>query len=649
MKGLMEEVDAVEAQNRRAERAILGQREWAKTATKCVDFFEGTQWDAQVKAKREEAQRPTLTLNKIKRPVMLIIDYLNSQRQSLIARPSNDMMSSDDVGEVLSRLMSSIQDDCHFPDVQLEWLLEGLLSGRGYCDVRADYSRNPLGEVRMTSRDPFAVFPDPEAQSYDPSEPEGWMYVIENRWMSIEDVLVAYGKLAAREVRLLQAQIGSDSSTWESVFYDSSMTPEKYFGLVKLLDEGSLNTYGLHGGGPGIEHVDKQRRLLRVIDCQARERVKQKLFVDVVTGATAPIPDDWGNDQVSGVMQYATQMAEATGQPPRISIINRMQDKWRWTVTCGDTLLYDEWSPYSGPTLVPYFAYYRRGRTKGVVEDLLDAQEEHNRYRSNLAEVISKGSNGRTWAEEGSLTDETKANMELYGSSPGFLGYFKAGRQKPEVEQPPTLGQAHAELASLAENDVLSISGINESALGNTDDAAASGKAVLARQKQAAKQLGPLANNYERSMRLIGERMLDVVQKVYTEERIFRQRGEDGQETIYAVNRRQADGAVINDVCKGTYRIKVDIAPLSGVFDDLALELYKELMGLGVQVPPDMLIDAAPIPRKTELKDRVQEQMAAEQAMMLTGATDPAQGAQGAQGGGGAGKQKPPAAPANAA
>jgi hypothetical protein len=56
----------------------------------------------------------------------------------------------------------------------------------------------------------------------------------------------------------------------------------------------------------------------------------------------------------------------------------------RHTVTAADVVLYDDWSPYETMTVVPYFAYFRRGKTMGMVEDLLDPQREVNKRRSGF-------------------------------------------------------------------------------------------------------------------------------------------------------------------------------------------------------------------------------------------------------------------------
>jgi hypothetical protein len=35
----------------------------------------------------------------------------------------------------------------------------------------------------------------------------------------------------------------------------------------------------------------------------------------------------------------------------------------RWTVVADNVVLHDDWSPYKHFTVVPYFPYFRRGRT----------------------------------------------------------------------------------------------------------------------------------------------------------------------------------------------------------------------------------------------------------------------------------------------
>ena len=55
---------------------------------------------------------------------------------------------------------------------------------------------------------------------------------------------------------------------------------------------------------------------------------------------------------------------------------------------------YSQGSATDGFSLTGYFPYFRRGVTRGMVEDLVDPQKEKNKRRSAEVEVVSKMANG---------------------------------------------------------------------------------------------------------------------------------------------------------------------------------------------------------------------------------------------------------------
>ena len=84
---------------------------------------------------------------------------------------------------------------------------------------------------------------------------------------------------------------------------------------------------------------------------------------------------------------------EVVCQEVWLSIISKMQKKVRWTVTCDKVVLHDDWSPYAGFTIVPYFAYFRRGRPFGMVRNLLSPQEQLNKIGSQELHIVNTTAN----------------------------------------------------------------------------------------------------------------------------------------------------------------------------------------------------------------------------------------------------------------
>lgn len=81
--------------------------------------------------------------------------------------PSHDMRASEDLAEALTRLEKVIAEGSRMPFVDSMIFLDGLVGGRGYFDTRPNFESNDLGEVKTEVADPFSVYPDPDASTYD--------------------------------------------------------------------------------------------------------------------------------------------------------------------------------------------------------------------------------------------------------------------------------------------------------------------------------------------------------------------------------------------------------------------------------------------------------------------------------------------------
>jgi hypothetical protein len=615
MQGDRMSASVVERQLYRAWLAIPAQREWAETASQCVSFLEGDQWDENERLDRQFRKRPCLTINKIKPLFNLVLGYMGNRRSQPIAKPGNDALASDSVAETLTRLLSSINAKQGLKYVQTDCFIDGLSSGRGYIDCRLDFTENALGEVKLRSPNPFMVFPDPEADSYDPRD---WNFVIESRWYSLNEILTYYGGISAEKANAIAFDYGNNRRTLDDQwFYNSRMSPASYFGLMALQGQeraGFFDRLFPTGPGSGVGSewfVDPQRKVIKVLDCQHKMLVPCQQFVDVTTGRSTTVPDDWDEPKIRAVLAYNAQKAIEEGRQASVTVRRGMRTRYRWTVTAGDVLLHDDWSPYDRPTLMPFFPYFRRGRTQGMIHDLLDPQREINKRRSNVAEIVAKTAAGGWMYEEGSLKKEEERNLARYGSTPGVIVKYKQGREAPEQIQSPMPNNSQMALETLATSDLKEISGINDSALGQVDTVQ-SGRAVLARQQQAVVAVEPYFDNFARTTQLLGEMQIHCIQLGYTEERIFRARGENGLDVVYKLNRRLADGAIENDVTRGSYEAAVDLAPHTGSFEDLEFQVLMEMQEAGLpimQVAPDIVLEASPVRRKQELIDRIRLSM----------------------------------------
>src|SRR6185437_781403 len=72
-------------------------------------------------------------------------------------------------------------------------------------------------------------------------------------------------------------------------------------------------------------------------------------------------------------------------------------------------------------TQVPFFPYFRRGRTMGIVENLLDPQELLNKTSSQELHIVNTTANSGWKIKKGSLKNMDADEVEQRGAQTGVV------------------------------------------------------------------------------------------------------------------------------------------------------------------------------------------------------------------------------------
>ena len=555
-----------------------GHLDYVDLAKKCDAYYQGEQWDSADVAALDAEGRPTLTINTILPTINTVIGEQSTRRADIRFKPRRG--GDQEIADVLTRLYMQIADNNKLDWIEQQVFADGLImDGRGYFDARIDFSDHIEGEVRIMCKDPLDILIDPDAKDSDPKK---WNEVFETRWMTLDEIEETYGKKQAERLRFI-AENGN------SFGHDSVEYADNTFGDADAMDE--------YAGAP-IPDTDDYRnvRSLRIIERQHRKLVKTDCFVDMESGDQRFVPDNWSEAKTK-------KFAKTHG----LSVYTKMRRRVRWTVTCDKVVLHDDWSPYNDFTIVPFFAYFRRGRPFGMVRNLLSPQEQLNKISSQELHIVNTTANSGWMVESGSLTNMQVEDLEEHGAETGLILEFNRGSTPPMKINPSQIPSGLDRISQKAAANIQAISGINDSMLG-TDGAEVSGIAIQAKQNRGAVMIQVPLDNLKKTRQYLAEKILDLVQNYYTEERVIMITNEEDalkpREPL-VVNETTPEGRVINDLTLGEYDVVVSTAPARDTFDELQFAEALSLRQAGVAIPDDAVIEYSHLTRKEELAKRV--------------------------------------------
>lgn len=548
-----------------------GHLEYVAKAERCEDFFVGLQWNKGDLALLKTQMRPALTINKIISTLSNVMGEQIFNRTEISYQPRNNG-ATNEVADALSKVYMQISDNNQLPWVRSDVFADGIITSRGFYDVRLDFSDSLRGEVRIEQLNPKNVLVDADAVEYDPDK---WGDVIITKWMNADQIELLYGKADADLLRGRQ----------ESYFpygYDSIDRERDRFGSQ------AASSFGLLGSEANTGIV----RNIRVIERQWRKLDMVKHFVDVRTGDMRPIPYDWSFEQIN----------EYIMQNPDITITKKLIHRIRWTTIADNVVLHDDWSPYKHFTVVPFFPFFRRGRTVGLVENLLGPQELLNKVSSQELHVVNTTANSGWKLKKNSLRNMSVAELEMRGAQTGLVLELDDINDAEKIT-PNATPTGLDRISFKAEEHIKSISGVSDYQTGNPREDV-SAKAVQANRMSGQSNLAKVMDSLQRTDFLLARNILDCVQEYYTENRLLYITSDriTREQAELEVNAVTPEGQIINDLTLGEYTVVVSNVPERDTFEDSqfdqAVMLRKEA---GVQIPDEVIVNASRLKDKAEI------------------------------------------------
>ena len=490
------------------DRMTLAISAWSETREDEIDdlrFYAGSpdnhwQWPADVLATRGSVQgqsinaRPTLTINKLPQHVRQVT---NDQRQN---RPSGKVIPADDKGDVeVAEIFDGIVRHIEYisdADVAYDTACENQVAyGEGYIRILTEYTDPTsfdqdikIGRVRNS----FSVYMDPMIQDPCGSDAQ-WCFVTED--IPKDEYERQFPN--AQPISSLQDQGVGDQSVSQWV-NDETVRVADYYYIEHT--KKTLNLYYGNVSALSGSPEDKQMVALGMKPIRSREVDIKQVKYCKINGFEVLERNDWAGSHIPVVRVIGNEF-EVDGR------------------------LY----------------------LSGIVRNAKDAQRMYNYWTSQEAEMLALapkapfiGYGGQFEGYENQWKTANTTNWPYLEVNPDVTDGQGGTLPLPQRSQPPMAQNGLIQAKMGASDDIKGATGQYDSSLGATSNER-SGKAILARERQADTGTYHYVDNLARAVRCVTRQLVDLIPKIYDTERIARIIGEDGTSDMARVNPDQPE------------------------------------------------------------------------------------------------------------
>ena len=544
-----------------AESISICQSFWGEADTDWR-FFSGDQtlWN-DLYGNLPSNRRRQFNFNRIRRVVNMIGGHQRRTRKSIIAVPveNADNQTADQFTKVL--LWCVNQENI------LETISEAfegaLVGGMNLLQVWVDYRSDPVsGNIKVDNCSYNSFLIDPYFKKPDLSDCNAlWKRSFLTKREAIS--------LLPDHTDEIIGLIGQDSGTGRDGKFQ--FMPESY-------------NYGM-------------KNLLTYDEFYYRDYRTQKMLVDAETGEIM----EWKSENEEGLKQFLETY-------PQVTMIESDIPTVRLAIVVQGKVMYDGPNPMGIDQypFVPVLAYYAPQmpyfpwRIQGVVRGLRDAQYLYNRRKIIELDILESQINSGFIYKENALVNPK--DVFLSGQGKGLA--LKEDAAMTDVQQivAPQIPPSMIELSKILAEEMNQISGVNEELLGSANDDKAG---ILSQLRQGAglTTLQILFDELDRSQKLLGKLMIDIIQANFTPGKIQKiLEGEQPAQQFY-------------NKAFGKYHADVEDGLNTQTQRQMQFAQMLQLKEMGVPISPADLLEAATLQNKDRIVANLEKAEAAQQQM----------------------------------
>lgn len=182
------------------------------------------------------------------------------------------------------------------------------------------------------------------------------------------------------------------------------------------------------------------------------------------------------------------------------------------------------------------------------IHDMLPVQREINIIHTMFATHAKRMGSSKWMIPLGSQVDEEELNDEMGG----FIYFNGQTGQKPERAAPPDIPSFYDRILEYGKQDIDDMSGAREISQGRLPAGLDTYGGLELMVEQENEKLTIAAQNFEMGMKKLLKRVLRLMKKHYTEERLFRIMGEDNEIEVFAFTGSDLSGEEDIDIVQGS-------------------------------------------------------------------------------------------------
>lgn len=457
-----------------------------ENVTRYYDYYDGDQLTAEDIDALDARDQPPIIFNQIQAHVDAVVGTEDRTKLDMSYRPrgANDAGKADLYAAAAKSVEDGNGTDFEVSSAFFQQAVGGL--GWIYCGFNPDPEGPRILEEFVDWRD---MRIDPFATKYDLSDAR---FIIRRAWVDVEEAVSRYPEYE----KAIRESVGGASPG------------DQAFSGVAGFDSEEERVWDMQGtlfGWRADEWIDSTAKRVLLCECYYRVHEKRTLLRRELTDEVSEL------DPNKPTMQQVMVMLEEPHSIMDAAPVRRI----RMAVFAGPNILCDEPSPYAHNRFpfIPFWGKrkFRTGEPFGIVKNMLDPQDIVNTSFSKMMYAMGMQ---QVWHEIGAVKDVDL--LEEQANDPGAqIELNPGGLDKIQRERWENSAAMHQQVMAMAGTLLGENTGTTESFMGQKSNET-SGYAIDLRQQAAGVTLAALFKNYRKSLKLLAEIRIPLIQQAFT-------------------------------------------------------------------------------------------------------------------------------------